>query len=277
MKKILILGASGFIGNYFFLELKKALNFSVYGTYYSNKKEGLFYLDYTSSRELNKILNYINPEILIWAAGIKNIHNLESNHYLAEKNNLVPVKNLVKFQNKVKHNINLIFISSDYVFDGEKGEYTTDDYPNPDTIYGKSKLDAEHYIRSNSPFYNIIRVGSVIGEGSIFWDWLIRNLKLNQKIELYDDVFSPTPIDILYKAIVKSIESKLNGLYHVSGGRCISRYDFGLLISRLLKTKSKLIKTNRGNNFQKNRSLVRSEVFNELDTLDNFINSYKYD
>lgn len=277
MKKILVIGASGFIGNYFFLELKKVLNFSVFGTYYSNKKEGLIYLDYTNSRELNKTLKYINPEIIIWAAGIKNIDNLESNHSLAEKHNLIPVKNLVKFQNKVKFNISLIFISSDYVFDGKKGEYTTDDYPNPDTIYGKSKLDAEHYIRNNSPFYIIIRVGSVIGLGSNFWDWIIDKLKLNQKIELYDEVFSPTPIDIIYKAIIKSIELKLNGLYHVSGDRCISRYDFGLLISKSLKTKSKLIKTNRENNFQKNRSLVRSEVFNELDTLDNFINSYKYD
>ncbi len=277
MKKILVIGASGFIGNYFFLELKKVSNFSVFGTYYSNKKEGLIYLDYTNPRELNKILKYINPEIIIWAAGIKNIDDLESNHSLAEKHNLIPVKNLVKFQNKVKHNINLIFISSDYVFDGKKGEYTTDDYPNPDTIYGKSKLDAEHYIKSNSPFHIIIRVGSVIGLGSNFWDWIIGKLKLNQKIELYDDVFSPTPIDILYKAIIKSIELKLNGLYHVSGDRCMSRYDFGLLISKSLKTKSKLIKTNKENNFQKNRSLVRSKVFNELDTLDNFINSYKYD
>tara|TARA_B100001175_G_scaffold317794_1_gene336499 strand:- start:7043 stop:7876 length:834 start_codon:yes stop_codon:yes gene_type:complete len=277
LKKILVIGASGFIGNYFFLELKKVSNFSVFGTYYSNKKEGLIYLDYTNPRELNKILKYINPEIIIWAAGIKNIDDLESNHSLAEKHNLIPVKNLVKFQNKVKHNINLIFISSDYVFDGKKGEYTTDDYPNPDTIYGKSKLDAEHYIKSNSPFHIIIRVGSVIGLGSNFWDWIIGKLKLNQKIELYDDVFSPTPIDILYKAIIKSIELKLNGLYHVSGDRCMSRYDFGLLISKSLKTKSKLIKTNKENNFQKNRSLVRSKVFNELDTLDNFINSYKYD
>lgn len=277
MKKILVIGASGFIGNYFFLELKKVLNFSVFGTYYSNKKEGLIYLDYTNPRELNKILKYINPEIIIWAAGIKNIDDLESNHSLAEKHNLIPVKNLVKFQNKVKHNINLIFISSDYVFDGKKGEYTTDDYPNPDTIYGKSKLDAEHYIKSNSPFHIIIRVGSVIGLGSNFWDWIIGKLKLNQKIELYDDVFSPTPIDILYKAIIKSIGLKLNGLYHVSGDRCMTRYDFGLLISKSLKTKSKLIKTNKENNFQKNRSLVRSKVFNELDTLDNFINSYKYD
>ena len=277
MKTILVLGASGFIGNYFFSQLKKVLNFTVYGTYYLNKKEGLIYLDYTNSRELNKILKYINPEIIIWAAGIKNIDNLESNHSLAREHNLIPIKNLVKFQNKVKHNINLIFISSDYVFDGKKGEYTTDDYPNPDTIYGKSKLEAENYISSNSPFYNIIRVGSVIGLGSIFWDWIIGKLKLNQKIELYDDVFSPTPIDILYKAIIKSIESKLNGLYHVSGDKCISRYDFGLLISKSLKTKSELIKTSRGNNYRKNRSLIRSRVFNELDTLDNFINSYKYD
>lgn len=277
MKKILILGASGFIGNYCFSELKKHPNFVVLGTYFSNTKDDLVFLDYTKSIDFIDKLDTIKPNIIIWTAGLKNINLLESSHSLSELYNFLPIKCLVDYQNRAQHKIQIIFISSDYVFNGKKGEYTTNDQSNPDTIYGKSKVAAEHYIKANSSFFTILRVGGVIGKGSPFWDWFTGQLKSEQKIELYDDIFSPTPIDIILKAIKKSIELKLTGLYHVSGGRAISRYDLGKLILNSLKIKTTLIKTNRGGNYIINRSLVRSEEFDELGTLDHFINNFKYD
>ena len=277
MKKILVLGASGFIGNYCFSKLRKDSNFSVFGTYSSNRKDYLVHLDYTQSKDFIDLLGTIKPNIIIWTAGIKNIPMLESNHSLAEKYNFLPIKSLVDYQNKNEHRIQLIFISSDYVFDGKKGEYTTNDQSNPDTIYGKSKSASEKYLMTHSTFFTILRVGAVIGKGSSFWDWLTGQLKSSRDIELYDDVFSPTPINILFKAIRKSIEFKLKGLYHISGGRGVSRYELGNLILNSSNLKANLIKTNRTNNNIINRSLVRSEVFNELDTLDDFINNFKYD
>ena len=277
MKKILVLGASGFVGNYCFSELKKLSNFFVFGTYSSNKKDNLVHLDYTQSKDFIDILDTIKPDVIIWTAGLKNITMLESNHSLAELHNFLPIKSLVDYQNRTEHKIQFIFISSDYVFNGKKGEYTTDDQSNPNTIYGKSKVAAEHYIKTNSSFFTILRVGAVIGKGSPFWDWFTGQLKSDQKIELYDDIFSPTPINILFKAIKKSIEFKLKGLYHVSGGRGISRHDLGKLILNSLNLKTTLIKTNSSNNYLINRSLVRSEEFNELDTLDDFINNFKHD
>jgi len=277
LKKIVVLGASGFVGNYCFSELKKLSDFFVFGTYSSNKKNNLVHLDYIQSKGFIEIIETIKPDIIIWMAGLKNITLLESNHSLAELHNFLPIKSLVDYQNRTENKIQFIFISSDYVFNGKKGEYTTDDLPNPDTTYGKSKVAAEHYIKTNSPFFTILRVGAIIGKGSLFWDWLTSQLKNDQKIELYDDIFSPTPIGILFKAIKKSIEFNLKGIYHVSGGRGISRYDFGKLISKFLNPKAILIKKKRNDNYLINRSLVRSEVFDNFETLDDFINYYKYD
>ena len=145
----------------------------VEGTFLSNEKENLIHLDYTKSETfINKLIK-INPDIIIWSAGVKNISRLEGDSFLSEEHNFLPIKTLVDYQNNNKKNIHFIFISSDYVFDGKHGDYSVYDKPNPNTTYGRSKLASEDYIKKSSPLYTILRVGAVVGKGSVFWDWLI--------------------------------------------------------------------------------------------------------
>ena len=275
MKKVLIIGASGFIGSFFLKELNKLQTYLVQGTFFSNVKKNLVYLDYTQSKIFINKVNEINPDIIIWSAGIKNISRLEINEDLSKKHNFLPIKKLVDFQNNNKKDIHLVFLSSDYVFDGEKGDYNVYDQPNPNTTYGRSKLASENYIKKNSPLFTIIRVGGVMGRGSIFWEWLINELRSKQKVDLFENIFSPTPLKTLFQALHKCIDSKLKGVFHISGGKSISRYDFGSLINRkLLKSDVSIMKINSNTDYLINRALICSKEFNDLHTLDDFINEY---
>ena len=273
MKKVLIIGGSGFIGSYFFEEFNKISTYSVEGTFFSNEKENLIHLDYSQSEIFIDKLIKINPDIIIWSAGIKNISRLETNESLSETHNILPIKSLVDYQKNTKKNIHFIFISSDYVFDGKDGDYSVYDKPNPNTTYGRSKLASEDYIKKSSPLYTILRVGAVVGNGSVFWDWLINELGSKKKVDLFDDIFSPTPLNTLFQALHTCINLKLKGIFHVSGGKSISRYEFGCLINRkLLKTDVSIVKIKRNTDYLINRALTCSKEFSKLYTLDDFIN-----
>lgn len=265
MKKILVIGASGFVGNYLFSQLKVNKKNITSGTSYKSLNKNLIAVDYKNSTNFLSILSSTNPDIIIWTAGIKNIKLLDENFSVAERNNIKPIEIIVEFQQKAIKKIHFIFISSDYVFNGDKGNYNENDYANPDTNYGKSKLIAEKIIQEKSELYSIIRVGAILGKGSQFWDWLIYELTNSKVINLYDEIFSPTPLETLFLAVERCIEMSLNGIFHISGNKKISRYELGLEIKRFLPNCETVIRKVKKNPFKVlNRSLNRSNEFNDL-------------
>ncbi len=276
MKRILLIGASGFIGRYCYKKLKSNLtDFELIGTFCKNPSPELINLDYTNLNLFNQILNKVAPDIIIWTAGIKDLSITEHNNFSSEEHNELPISQILKYQNEINKLTHLIFVSSDYVFNGIKGNYRSTDSPCPNTYYGKSKYNTEKIIARNNKLYSIIRAGAVIGQGSKFFEWITDELKMNKSIELFDDIFSPTPINNIANAIIFSIANKLKGIYHISGGKGLSRYEFGMILkkyipnsnSRLIKSKN--INFSTGN--QINRSLVRSNEFHKQESLNEFL------
>ena len=273
-KKILIIGASGFVGNYLFNVLKEKKNLDVFGTFKNSEIKGLIKFDYSDNKNF-KVIEQIKPDIIIWSAGEKNLKKTETNLPKTLKENLNPVKTLLE-QKKYNRNLKIIFMSSDYVFDGEKGDYTVSDIKSPESFYGISKLMTEEYIISNYNNYNIIRAGAIIGKESIFINWLVKSLKINVKIDLYDNLFSPTPIVNLCNCIEDIILQKYDErIIHVNGSEKLSRYDLGVSLAKLLNSKNKLIK----------KSYKESELkfFKDLSLISSFrserdinINDYLY-
>jgi len=268
LKKILIIGASGFVGNYCFKKLKSSSRYSVIGTTYKTLSDNLIPIDYTNSNDLVYLLKKIDPDIIIWSAGVKNIDKLENDYKVAYKNNIQPIENIANFISDSKKEIKLIFISSDYVFNGEKGNYKVNDYTSPNTNYGRSKLDAENIIRKLKTF-TIIRVAAILGGRSVFLNWILEEIKNNNRIHLYDDIFSPTPINNVFLAIQKCIDEKLTGIYHLSGNKNISRYQFGVEIKKFMPdSKADLIKKYRNYPHIIDRSLITSTEFSDFKSLE---------
>ena len=240
---ILIIGASGFVGQYLYNQLYNIKSIDLYGTYHNSELSGLIKFNY-KKKESFKIISKIIPDIIIWAAGEKNLKKTELSLSSTLDDNLYPFITLIDSE-YISKRTKIIFISSDYVFDGSKGGYTILDKTNPKSFYGKSKDMSEKYLIDNHKNYNIIRAGGIIGDGSAFLKWLIKSFREDNSIELFDNIFSPTPIINIFNCIADILNNIIDDkIIHITGNSDISRYEFGLLVSEILNSKISLIKKN---------------------------------
>jgi dTDP-4-dehydrorhamnose reductase len=128
-------------------------------------------------------------------------------------------------------NIPLIQISTDYVFDGTHGPYTETDTPNPINYYGRTKLAAENVCHRTPIAHAIIRTmwlyGDSEGGRSTFVDWTLKMLAGDNDFGVVtDEIGNPTITDDLAYAIIKILELKKRGTYHVAGPDLQSRWEF---------------------------------------------------
>lgn len=137
-----------------------------------------------------------------------------------------------------KHNVVLIHISTDFVFDGNKlRPYTELDIPNPINVYGASKLQGETYIQSILDNYFIVRTSWLYSEyGNNFVKTMLRLGYKNKELQVVSDqIGSPTYAKDLAEMILKIIDSKNNqyGLYHFSNQGALSWFEFAKAIFKL--------------------------------------------
>ncbi|MBU79339.1 MAG: hypothetical protein CMD29_04350 [Flavobacteriales bacterium] len=278
MKKILIIGASGFVGENLFKYLSSTSNHELIGTYYSQMKKDYIFLDYTKKKSFIRILEKLKPDVIVWSAGEKNLSRTENDISFDIKENLEPIKDLVFYQkNQKTSKPYLIFLSSDYVFSGIKGNYTTKDVPDPKTKYGLSKYYSELEIINNSKNYCILRVGGIVGEGGKFFNWICNEIKNHHSIDLYKEYFSPTPIMTLCETVFLIIQKQLKGIFHISGNTRLSKFQFGLELKKCFSNnKSVLIEKKESKNIlTEDRSLISSIEFLGVSDLNFFLKRFK--
>ena len=281
MKKILIIGASGFIGNRLFKKLIDNPNYELKGTSLNTQNDIFEKLDINNLEQTNILLNKFNPEIIIWCAGNKNLSETEESLKNTINVNFESIKGIEDYLNKFSYT-HFIFLSSDYIFDGVKGNFKVNDKANPKTFYGISKLMAEQYIIKKFPLFSIVRTSAVIGKGSVFFDWLNNCVVNKKKTSLYTNNFTPTPLDFLIRQIEYLFEKETSGTYNICGNQTLSRYDIGLIISKYYGINPIFLKKERdeNNSFQKDLSLVpflvieeninlEEEILKELDKYEN--------
>ena len=269
--KILICGASGYIGNKMFKYFKKK-GYEVDGTYYKNKINSFFEFSLKTNEELEKKIMIKKYDIIIWAIGFKDLLKTEIFQGDIYKINISLLNLFIQKINKFNLNPKLIYISTDYVFDGQKGEYLDTDKPNPRTNYGLSKYLAELMIDDLYPNYAIVRTAAVISNGSNFIKWIKDQIKINKTINFYSDsYFSPTPLSIFLKGIEKVFKNdESQKTFHLSGNFKMSRDQLGeLLFEGLGKNKKQLIKkieTEKHLDFMKGDiSLISSNYFDKYE------------
>lgn len=134
----------------------------------------------------------------------------------------------------------LYYISTDFVFDGEKkAAYTEVDCPNPINIYGKSKLEGEKYIQSILRKFIIIRSSWLFGPGGRnFVETILERARSQGKLKVVNDQFgSPTYTQDLAQAVGRLIglseQLTLNGIYHITNSGSCSWYEFALAIKEI--------------------------------------------
>jgi dTDP-4-dehydrorhamnose reductase len=224
--KILITGSSGMLGR----DMHRVLvrDNIVYGVdIVSNpeiKDSNEFLGDLTDSRFLNHVLMSVSPQIIIHCAAIVNLKQCEENRVLTNALHLDVTKQLVEYDSA-----KIIFISTDSVFNGERGGYKEEDIPSPLNYYGESKLLGEDIVRKNSN--NLIIRTNIFGFRKPLLDslaeWAIKSLVDNKSISGYTDIyFNGIYTKHLAEIIKILISSKVSGIYHVASVNELSKYSF---------------------------------------------------
>ena len=255
MESLLVLGASGLTGYKLMLLSKK--RFETYGTYNlrswpdnnndeNNNKKSLLKLDVIKEDDLKKVFREIKPDIVINTTALHNVDYCEYHQEETFNINTKAVGMIADLCNNLGSR--LIHISTDFIFDGKKGNYSESDSPNPLNIYAKSKLEGELQAK-RSASYSILRPSVVYGWTPLetqgltsssgkpmnFALWALSKMKKGEELKIVNDQFtSPTLADVLAAVALRVATTEENELYHVSGTSCISRYEFISKVARIM-------------------------------------------
>jgi dTDP-4-dehydrorhamnose reductase len=239
--KILITGASGFFGKNLVTFLSPS--FEVFGTYHSHKINGLHYLDLSDKSQISRLIGQIKPDIIVHAACLTDVDYCETNKKEAFLINVAGVKSLLSAINK---KIKLVYLSSNYVFDGKKGDYSEYSHKNPINYYGTTKSVAEELVKKHKN-HLIIRGGMFYGYNSNpdkkdFLTWVYDTLRNQQQIFVADDqICNPTFIDDIAQITCSLVLSNIHGIIHVAGLETITRLEFAYRIATFFNLNKNLI------------------------------------
>ena len=235
MKRIYITGSRGYLGEKLIDILKK--DFIVNG---SDKE-----IDITDTSKIRSAIKDFSPDVLIHTAGLTNIYECEENPSKAHEINVVGTINLSDIAEEQK--IKMVYISTDYVFDGKKGYYNESDKPNPISVYGKTKKLAEDEVLKLKD-YLIIRSGTFYGYNKnnkkpVFVNRVIEKLSKREPFfAALDQVSSPTLIDDLVNAIIFLIRENKVGIWNIVGPEAKNRYDLALDVASIFGLNQNLVR-----------------------------------
>ena len=243
MQKLLVTGASGLLGNKIVTLAEH--DFHVTPTDVTEPLHpNAVRADITDAAAVSGLFGKLNPEIVIHTASETNVDRCETEKDRAWKINVEGTRNIAEACQKV--NAKMVCISTDYVFDGEKGLYEEEDTPNPIDFYGLTKLEGEKQVIRRCKNYAVLRTSVLYGRHpwkQDFATWVINKLKQNQEITVVDDHFNtPTLADNLATMALEVGARDLQGVFHTSGRERISRYDFARKIAQTFNLNSGLIK-----------------------------------
>ena len=240
--KILVTGSNGLLGQKIVRQLKKNNKLFLATSIGENRNPdcpSAFYrsLDISNQEEVNRVFVEYNPDAVIHTAAITNVDYCETNLEICQKVNVTATAYLFNAAQKVDASFSLL--STDFVFDGKKGNYSETDEPNPLSVYAQSKVDAERIlINSENKNWSIVRTIIVFGEGnnlsrSNIVLWAKEALSSGKERNIIDDQFrAPTWADDLAWACIKIAELHKNGIYHISGPETFSIYDLVLRVAK---------------------------------------------
>lgn len=246
--KYIVTGGSGLLGERLATVVDK--NDEIVLLHNSNPTKNTIKCDITNQDEVNKLMNKENPDVIIHCAAMTNVDLCEDEIDLAYKINGDATGYLAKAANNV--NAKIIYVSTDFVFDGKKGYYSETDDVNPLGIYAKSKYDGEQQLQKYSDNWAIARVSVLYGwhKRLNFTSWVINELRNNNPINIVtDQINSPTLADNAAEAMLEIAKQDKNGVFHTAGNNIISRYDFTKLIAEVFALDDNLINPITSDNF----------------------------
>lgn len=228
--RCLVIGANGLVGGRI-REILSNHGLRWAGTCRARPEEGLLRSDITSADDLKRLFSLYKPDCVFHCANLSGgVDFCESRRDMAVDFHLNAAKEIVR--HCADTGAKLIFLSTDYIFDGTKGPYSEDDEPHPLNAYGELKLEAEEHIRANLERHIIVRTTNVYG-------WDAKTVTPNYMMSLYRALTAhkafnapsflwgnPTYAGDLADAVFELYRKEASGVFHVVGSDFVNRYEW---------------------------------------------------
>jgi len=271
--KMLITGVSGLLGSnlaYYFKD-----KYDILGLYHSHPvmMDGISTekCDITQSDNLKRIISNFSPNVIVHCASLTNVDECEADKEYTKLVNVSATKNIVEAVSG--NDIKLIYISTDSVYDGVKGNFSEDDEVNPQNYYGQTKYEGELAVSKHSNFL-ILRTnlfGWNVQDKYSLGEWILKELKANKRINGFKDAYFSTIYTMeLGRIIDISIQKNITGVFNCGSTDSCSKYEFAIKIANRFNLDKKSItaisidkfdfKAKRG----KNLSLTVRKIKNAL-------------
>ena len=241
MKKIIIAGAGGMLGEAFYNEFKNDYNLTC--TDIDLNESWLIYNDFRDLESYKELCFKINPDILIHLGAHTDLEFCEVNEKETYETNTISVENATFICNEL--DIPLVYISTAGIFDGQKDSYDDWDKPNPLCVYARTKYLGEEYVVQNCKRYYVFRAGWMMGghkKDKKFIYKIINQIKGGAKeLNVVDDKNGTPTYTVDFARNVKQVINKnLFGVYNLVCGGLTSRFEVAVEILKILNLDSKI-------------------------------------
>jgi dTDP-4-dehydrorhamnose reductase len=252
MIKVVVTGSNGLLGQSLInLLLKEKEVYKVFGLSRGDNRSGrddfsYISIDITNEKKLKEILLETEPNVIINTAAMTQVDDCECDRKACDLLNVSVVEWLGEISEKIE--AHLIHLSTDFIFDGIKGNYKETDVPNPLSYYGVSKLKSEEVLINSKISYTILRTILVFGKvydmsRSNIVLWVKSMLEKGKEITIVDDQFrSPTYVEDLALACKIAMDKKAKGIFNISSNELLSVYEIVQQIADVFHLDKKLIK-----------------------------------
>lgn len=257
--RLVITGSEGILGSALRLQYKSddILSFDL--------KNGYNIFDFNNSI---KIIKDFNPDIIIHCAAYTNVSKAEKDEENAFKINVYGSRNIA--QAAAALNIPIVYVSTDFVFDGRKAEpYNEFDIPNPLSVYGKTKYYGESITKELCSKFYIIRTSWLYGSnGENFVTKMMKLGKSNDSLSIvHDQIGTPTYAEELAEHIKLVIDNGLFGTYHLSNKGFTSWADFAEEIFRITNIECKVTKITSDEFMEKFKDYTQRPKYSVLENM----------
>ena len=227
--KTLIIGASGLVGSNT-LQYFQSKKWNVIGTHFSyNTDHTVFFDTLSPNNEDNFSIRNFQPDVIIHCGALTHVDYCEEHPEESYEKTVQSTINLLKIAQEMSSKF--VYISTDYVFDGEDGPYQEDAAVNPLSVYGKHKLEAEQLVQNSGLEHLIVRVAKVFGHEEREKNFVARmaktieetgKLKWNGFTDQYTTAIHAADIA---KALFLLLRDEKTGIYHLGYGEYFNAYE----------------------------------------------------
>jgi dTDP-4-dehydrorhamnose reductase len=262
MKKILITGSNGLLGQKLVYKLRNNTDITCIATARGAnrlvKTDGYVFeaLDITNLQNVNDVFLKHKPDVIINTAAMTNVDACETEKEACWLLNVTAVENQINTLEKLKqedssYHPHFIHLSTDFIFDGTHGPLDENEIPNPQSYYAESKLAAEKIVQASNLHWAIARTVLVYGivdsmSRSNIVLWVKQNLEQGKVINVVDDQYrTPTLAEDLADGCILIAEKNAHGIYNISGKDFLSILELAHLVADYYKLDTSLIKPSK--------------------------------